>query len=518
MAMKLALLVLGARMLCAQMQSSGAAIEGVVMDAMSGVPLPDVAVLTTRNDVRGLTDDRGRYAFRKLPAGFYQIYVHQPGYAMRSVYARVLAGQEVKGVDLKLDREAVLSGRVLDRDKNPVPQARVNIRGQGYQNGRPFLTSFHSMNTNDLGEYRFTGIAPGRYYVEAEPKPLMVRKVQSGDPHEPREPVLADVRTYYGNSLNFEGASPLTFTAGQQMEGVDIILLREKTMCITGSVSGGDPGQRYALQLSEPMPSSQSRVASGNVSAGDDFEICGVPPGSYNLRSFTSGDLRYAWQPVVVANRSVTVPALMLAPGSKFAGMVTVDGAKPEDPLPGRMLVNLEPKDRIRIAGETTSIAVEPTGQFSASGVVLDQYWLTISGQLPGYYVKQATIKGRDVLREPLRTGQGDLSVVLGSDGGALSGTVNTADNQTISNAIVLLPVFPLPDQLAWGDIRMAYADQNGFFNFPTLPPGAYRLLAFPPLPEGSAYDPNLVRSNLGNAMPITLAPKEKKSVTITPK
>jgi hypothetical protein len=307
-----------------------------------------------------------------------------------------------------------------------------------------------------------------------------------------REPVVANVRSYYGNSMTFDGASPLTFTAGQQMEGVDIALLREKTLCIIGSLAGaGRPGERYGIQLSELMPMSQSRIAGGDAAAGSEFEICGVPPGSYRLRAFTTNDLRYASQPVTVTDRFAAVPPLILSPGIKLAGTVAVEGAKPEDPLPGGLRIAIEPKDRIPLSGETTNATVDAAGAFSMPGVLLDEYWLRV-------------------------TGQGDLAIILASDGPTLSGTVNTADNQPVANAVLLLAVFPLPDTLGWGDIRTAFADQNGFFSFPSGPPGAYRLLAFPPLPDGAASDPNLVRANLSKATELNLAPKEKKTLTVT--
>jgi protocatechuate 3,4-dioxygenase beta subunit len=503
----------------AQAPQPGASIEGIVTDAVTGIPLVNVVVSTNRDNVANVrTDDKGHYTFRNLNMGFYQIYVHTEGYAIRSSFVRLLGSQALNGIDLKLDRQAVVAGRVLDRDKNPVVNARVSLREQGFRDGRPVVTSFFAVNTNDLGEYRFAGISPGRYYLEAEPKMLNVRTVRSGDPHEEHPAVSANVRTYYGNSMSFDGAATLTFTAGQLMEGLDITLLGEKTVCVTGSLAGaGAPGERYGVQLSEPMPGSQSNMAYGSVAAGDEFEICGVPPGSYRMRAFTTNDLRYASQAVMVTDRPVTVPPLILSPGTKLTGTVTVEGAQPGEPLPGGLRVAIEPKDRIRLSGETTGATIEASGAFTMPGVLLDEYWLRVVGLPPGYYVKQAAINGHEALRDPLRTGQGDLAIVLASDGPALSGTVNTAANQPVANAVALLAVYPLPQTLGWADIRTAFADQNGFFSFPSIPPGEYRLLAFPPLADGVWSDPDLVRSNLSQATELTLAPKEKKMIVVIP-
>jgi hypothetical protein len=496
----------------------GASIEGTIFDAVGGVPLPNVVVSTAaRNGSDIRTDAQGHYAFRGLAGGFYQIYVRGGGYAPRSAFVRVLSGQETKGVDLKLDREAVLAGRILDSEKNAVTHARVSLRGEAYRDGRPALNIYKTESTNDLGEFRFTGISAGRYYLQAEPRVLTVLKLLKEGPGEERAPVVGNVRTYYGNSVNFESAAALDFTAGRQMEGLDIMLLREKTVCLTGSLAGsGVPGERYLVQLSERIPSGQSVVASGNVAAGDNFEICDVPAGTYRLSAFTTNDLRYAAQTVTVTDRPVAVPPLILSPGVKLSGTITVENAKPEEAVTTRLHVAIDPKDRIRVNGEMTEAAVDASGAFAIPSALPDEYWLRVTGLPLGYYIKQATVNGQEVLRNPLRAGQGELAIVLASDGPTLSGTVNTAQNQPIANAVVVLAVSPLPDALGWGDIRVAFADQNGFFSFPSEPPGNYRLLAFPSLPDGGWTDPGLVRSNLSKATELTLAPKEKKTVTIT--
>ena len=70
---------------------------------------------------------------------------------------------------------------------------------------------------------------------------------------------------------------------------------------------------------------------------------------------------------------------------------------------------------------------------------------------------------------------------------------------------------------LGFGDIRTAFTDQNGFFTFPSIPPGEYRLLAFRQVSDDAAQNPYLVRSNLSKASEITLSPKEKKTLNLTP-
>ena len=166
--------------------------------------------------------------------------------------------------------------------------------------------------------------------------------------------------------------------------------------------------------------------------------------------------------------------------------------------------------------GETTSAAVDPSGAFLLSSVLLDEYWLRVQGLPAGYYVKQATVNGHDVLRDPLRTGEGDVSIVLSAEGCAVSGSVNTTDRQPVANTVVYLAVAPLPQTLGWGDIRTAFTDQNGFFSFPSLPPGEYRLMASPQLTDDALVNPELVRSNLPSAVALTVRAGEMKTTMVT--
>jgi protocatechuate 3,4-dioxygenase beta subunit len=493
-------------------------IEGTVTDAVTGAPLPEVRISTNRNLPPVKTDDQGHYALREIPSAFYQVLATKDGYAHKASLVRLPSGQAVKGIDLKLDREAAVAGHVLDRDGKPVLQARVAIRAQGYRDGRPVLGSFHSVTTDDSGGYRIAGLGAGRYFLEAEPRALTVRKRQPGDPLEDKPPAIADVRTYYNGSTGVEGASPLELSAGQQLEGLDITLLRRETVCVTSSLGGAaaDPSQRFTVALSELMPMSQSRAASGTMSAGDEFEICGVPPGAYRIWAFTTSELRYASQTVTVGDRAVKAQPLLLAPAQSLTGTITVAGARPQDPVPA-VQVALDEKDRIAIAGETLNARSDSTGAFTLPSVLSDEYWLRVSGLPAGYYVKEATINGRDALRDPLRTGQGDLRIVLGADGPTLSGAVLTADNQPVANAVVQLAVYPLPQTLGYGDVRTAFTDQNGAYTFPSLPPGSYRALAFRPVTDDVANNVELVRANLSSAADVTLAPKENKKLSLTP-
>ena len=63
--------------------------------------------------------------------------------------------------------QGVISGRVVDEDGDPISGASVQILRQAYMRGRKQLTPAQSNMTNDKGEYRIFGLAPGKYFVTA---------------------------------------------------------------------------------------------------------------------------------------------------------------------------------------------------------------------------------------------------------------------------------------------------------------------------------------------------------------
>ena len=79
----------------------------------------------------------------------------------------VSAGQDVTGIVMKLSPQAVIAGKVLDEDGDPVPYAQVMVLKQRYMRGKRQWMPSGGGQVNDLGEFRVSGLQPGRYLVAA---------------------------------------------------------------------------------------------------------------------------------------------------------------------------------------------------------------------------------------------------------------------------------------------------------------------------------------------------------------
>src|SRR4029079_1884247 len=125
-----------------------------------------------------MTDAEGRYEFRDLPAGRFNLSVTKSGFvSMQYGQSRpfepgrpieLTDAQVMDKADVALPRGSVLAGRVVDEAGEAVAEADVTAMRMQYQNGRRRLVpSGRNASTNDLGQFRIYGLPPGEYYVSA---------------------------------------------------------------------------------------------------------------------------------------------------------------------------------------------------------------------------------------------------------------------------------------------------------------------------------------------------------------
>ena len=84
-----------------------------------------------------------------------------------------LADEERLGaITLRFLRAASISGHVYDSDSEPVADASVSLLRPGRSMGAPVLVQYRGTSTDDRGEYRFSNIDPGQYYIRARTIPF----------------------------------------------------------------------------------------------------------------------------------------------------------------------------------------------------------------------------------------------------------------------------------------------------------------------------------------------------------
>lgn len=143
-------------------------------------------------------------------------------------------------------RQAVISGKIMDSDGDPLEEANVELLGEFWHNGKldHLSTAGLTTSTNDLGQYRLANIRPGRYY-------LFAQKVSGRDEPSPiLKPDIRPLDTFYPRAANLTSATPLIVKAGQELTGLDIVMRSGPTYHIRGKVVSAlptNPMNRYSM-------------------------------------------------------------------------------------------------------------------------------------------------------------------------------------------------------------------------------------------------------------------------------
>jgi protocatechuate 3,4-dioxygenase beta subunit len=488
-------------------------VEGRVTNALTGEPVRKAQIMMRRAEARpepplvAATDAGGNYTIANVQPGRYHVAAERNGFArgnragMPSGSAiTVMAGQATKGVDFKLTPHGVITGRVLDADGDPVANANVQSMRYQYVRGKRQLTPAGGVNTNDLGEYRLFGLAPGRYYVSARiwsmPQMMTGAAVGAGA-RRPAAPEESYVATYYPGTHDAAAATPVTLAPGDVARGIDIQLTRTRTVRVSGHIvnNTGVANRRVMVDL-RPRDSAVSMQRNSSAARNNDgyFELRGVAPGSYVLTAalFYENTFYSARAPLDVGASNIEDVQLQLAPGAEIKGVLRVDG---DAPLAYRgVRVLLTPRSEgVTFGGAPETIKED--GTFLLKNVAADEFTVNVIGLPDGFYVKQVRMGERDATYQPLdlTQGSGPLDVLVSPKAGQVGGSVMDSDGRPLADAQVVL--VPEGDRRGSAQLyRSTTTDQSGVFQIRGVTPGEYRLFAWQQAEPGSWLDPEFLK------------------------
>jgi protocatechuate 3,4-dioxygenase beta subunit len=493
-----------------------ATIAGTVVSANTGEPLKKAYVKLSEKGSRGYdsndhplaatTDAAGRFSIDKISAGSYDLIVTRANY-MRTLYGQdqldkpgatlsLTPGQKISDLLFRMHRTAVIAGRVVDEDGNPVQGASVTTLLYETVRGKPLIQRTDEEDTNDLGEYRIAGLVPGRYSVFATPpRGDYVQEI----PHQFDE----YVPTYYSNTTDIARASTLEVKSGDEISGIDFVLTPKpptRVYKVRGHVSNlltDLPDARVVVRLftrgrQEPSFISDSKQAYPDARTGN-FEIKDVVPGEYIAAalSYAGGKSRNVTQIVDVGNTDVEGISLVLTRGIDIAIRVTLEGKSAGSTADVSIaLIAAEDETTINFSGLQNALA-QPDGSFLLKDVSDGFYSLKVSSKCPECYLKSAKANGIDLLDQGIRVASGagpaSIAVVYSSNTGTVTGAVTNKDDLAAAGALVVL----VPDadsRQKFERYKTSNTDQYGHFEIRGVPPGHYRAFAWEKL-DGVAYD-----------------------------
>jgi hypothetical protein len=495
-----------------------AAVHGTVTNGVSGEGLrKSYASLTpvigsTGSSYNAVTNDHGTFALEDVAPGNYNLQAECTGFldGRYTAQLHVSGNENLTGIEIKMTPQAVLSGRVVDQDGDPWPHAGLSILHTVWRKGRKHVEDADAsddLQVNDQGEFRIAGLAPGHYYVLAEPDSNWE---QQHHPNVNGQPAIRQQPTWYPSSPDIESSMPITLSAGQQYRGLEIRLRRGagSNLHISGKVSG---------IADIPVPPGDPRVAQrriwasrvSTVDVGDNFSGIPGPDGSFQLFGLSSGtyDVWFSqgWPrstplgrtTVQVDDRDVENLSIELHPPQTLRVIVRVDGS--ETAQPPRTPIYLAPVDHPGLDPYATTKA---DGSLDFADLGLGRYRVGVQDSFPGkVYLKLLRYGSVDSYDGTFAlTSYGvPLEAVFSARGARLAGTIL---GKAAAPRVVLIPNTPDPTRREF-ETRTAVFDQNGVFTIEAIPPGSYKLCAFENVPEDIWLAPEFLKEIESSGVPI---------------
>jgi hypothetical protein len=218
-----------------------------------------------------ITNGEGKFSITGLPAGNYGLTVERVGFLMPRGEAVTLRSGEAKAdLKLKLTPTGAILGRITDSDGNPMESVGVAAETGGF-NSRAVSTT-----TDEKGQYRLGGLAPGRYRVRAAPYSLPFPPETRTDGTE--EPNY--VPTYHGDSIDAKGATRVVARSGADVAGIDIRMQRRPRVRLRGVVTG-IPAGTEPMMVRIALRSGMSTRSFNGVDRDGKFTVWCSEPGKF---------------------------------------------------------------------------------------------------------------------------------------------------------------------------------------------------------------------------------------------
>lgn len=484
-------------------------ISGHVYSLSTGAPLKKVQVRLAGQGVNArlseaavTTDAEGAFRFDHLGAGQYAVLADRNGYLSASP-ARVSCGST--DVSIKMTPQAMIYGKVVDDDGEPVANAMVSVDRRTWIRGHRLLQTIQRTSSQADGSFVLGNLTAGNYYLSA--------KGNVRPPHGE-----AFVENFFPNTPEMDSAAPISVAAGAEVRGLSLRVRTEHVYSVRGKVSNASGENVTGVPLMLIHTTGLNHGSMSNTGTRDGvFEFRDVAPGNYVIQAlpFRNAEGRggmttlTAHVPVTVGDADVEGLQVTLGPGAEIPGSVKLDDA----PSSQNFSVTLQP---VSGAGVDNNAQVK-NGVFALHNVTPTLYRVGIQNLPYGYYVKAMRFEGRDLVQRELDLSAGaggTLEIALSSKPASIGGTVRNANGDPVAD--VLVDAWTKDDP----DIRTARTDALGHFNLRNLAPGEYRVLAWESLDRGIIENPSFRASFETQAAVVTLqeGSAENTDLKIVPK
>src|SRR5882724_780575 len=240
-----------------------ATLAGTVVKEPGNQPLKKVLLHLIAEDQKqggnytADTDSEGHFRIEKIQPGRYRLLLERTGFHQINLRGHqaegsilsVQPGQEANDLLFQMLPAAVITGKVVDEDGEPLPGYGVSLlRKRPGKSREPEV--INNERTNDLGEYRFGGLFPGQYLLAVIPLPDTrnfehLAKESNGAASTQDLNYLV---TYYPGTTDSAQAAVLALHAGDEMP-VNFTMVPGRTYRVRGIVTGVPANQKPMVQV-----------------------------------------------------------------------------------------------------------------------------------------------------------------------------------------------------------------------------------------------------------------------------
>jgi hypothetical protein len=459
-------------------------VSGVLVNSVSGTPLANarLTLAATPERTQGrvvLSANDGRFVFEGVPAGKYALTAERRGYVPKSygqgtgrAGVAVLTGpaEDTEHIVFRLPPGAAIGGRVLDEAGEPVKEALVQLLFSTTVYGRRRAVPLAFYWTDDGGEYRFSGLPEGSYYLAVSGQPWYAGRYR----FSPGIGGVAYAPQFFPGVADPKAAAPLLLKAGQEVAaGFSLV----PTVGGTLEVVVPGPGTARLSLVREWLDGNDYFVATAD---GGSARFTAVPPGSYTVAA-----AKFRRQRVQVGAGDTQIT---MVPDEEIA---IAGEARFDKPSPRAEDLRIALQDRQeRVVSRRT---LGPGGIFSFRAVGAGEYRVVLENARC-CYLDSVSADGAAVENGALNLSRGGLvklSVAVRTDGGTVEGKVYRQDRPLAGAFVVLAPRDEKPRNT---DYRLFVSDSDGSFELEGIRPGEYDLFVGPDGPDLEYANPEVVK------------------------
>jgi hypothetical protein len=424
-----------------------------------------------------LTDAVGRYSFPAI-SGRVSVMPAKPGFFPRAfaggdreLMFDIVPAEQVDGADFDLVPGGVINGRITEPGGMPMEGAVVLV----WPVARPGSADAPA-TSDDRGIYRAFGLEPGRYLVFARPGPSSDKGSQG---------------VYYRDTPDASRAEPIDVTYAGEITGIDLTLRPSAVFRVSGKTARRNPEDRSRMRVTASSAARSLDLPisySAPVNPDGSFAITDLPAGPYVVTARSQDGESVARARIDVSSDIQNLVLETSRPG-RITGQVVLSSSQ-DRPKPSE--IRLRAIERSNTSS-VNLVARAPNYRFDSGEISPGTYTLELASS--SGFVIQVTPRREIAVAEGAAS---NVRVDVGLDLGKISGVVKGPGGDPSPHARVALAV-------SSADIRSVQADQHGRYEFENVPPGDYRICAWPIVDYAALYRPDAWPAD--RARRVTVAP-----------